>query len=147
IAGEGGERPKLEGQIRALGLEGEVELLGRRSDVYSLYEEAAFLVLPSRFEGFGMVLVEAMSFGCPVVAFDCPCGPAEVVRDGVDGLLVPNGDVGALAGAMERMMSDEALRDSLGRAGTDARVRFGIDTVSAMWRAIFNEALAPYGKR
>jgi len=142
IAGEGSERARLEAQIRDLGLGGEVELLGRRNDVYELYEEAAFLVLPSRFEGFGMVLVEAMAFGCPVVAFDCPCGPAEVVRDGLDGLLVPNGDVDALAAALGRMIGDPSLRESLGRAGLEARERFGIDTVAAQWKALFDEVLS-----
>ena len=102
--------------------------------------------VPDRLPRKGAVLVGSRQHP-KWIAFDCPCGPAEVVRNGVDGLLVPNGDVGALAGAMERMMSDEALRDILGRAGTDARVRFGIDTVSAMWRPLFDEALAPYGKR
>lgn len=142
IAGEGPDRRSLEALIRERGLKDEVELLGRRSDVYSLYEEAAFLVLPSRYEGFGMALVEAMAFGCPVVAFDCPCGPAEIVRDGIDGLLVPNGEVGALAAAMERMMGDEALRDRLGRAGPEVRERFGIDKVAAMWEGLFGEVLA-----
>lgn len=142
VAGEGPERTALEALIRERGLEGEVELLGRRADVYSLYEAASFLVLPSRYEGFGMVLVEAMAFGCPVVAFDCPCGPAEVVRDGVDGLLVPNGDVKALAATMERMMGDEALRDRLGRSGPEVRERFSIEKVAALWRGLFDEALS-----
>lgn len=142
IVGEGCERPRLEAQIRRLGLENEVELLGRRNDVYDLYQEAAFLVLPSRYEGFGMVLVEAMAFGCPVVAFDCPCGPREIIRDGIDGLLVPDGDVPALAAAMERMMGDEALRGRLGKAGPAVRERFGIDKVAVMWKDLFDEVLA-----
>jgi GalNAc-alpha-(1->4)-GalNAc-alpha-(1->3)-diNAcBac-PP-undecaprenol alpha-1,4-N-acetyl-D-galactosaminyltransferase len=142
IAGEGDERTRLEARIRELGLQADVELLGRRNDIYSLYEEASFLVLPSRYEGFGMVLVEAMSFGCPVVAFDCPCGPAEIIRDDIDGLLVPNGDVTALAAAMERMMSDEALRLRLGLAGPEVRQRFGIDKIAGMWDALFTKVLA-----
>jgi len=146
VAGEGPERAALEALIRERGLEGEIELLGRRADVYALYEAASFLVLPSRYEGFGMALVEAMAFGCPVVAFDCPVGPAEVVREGVDGLLVPNGDVEALAATMERMMGDEALRDRLGRAGPEVRERFGVDKVAAAWAGLFNEALSEAGR-
>ena len=142
IAGEGAERTALESLIRERGLEGEVELLGRRTDVYALYEEAAFLVLASRYEGFGMVLVEAMAFGCPVVAFDCPCGPAEIVRDDIDGLLVANGDVDELAAAMGRMISDDALRERLGRAAPEVRDRFGIDKVAGMWSELFAEVIA-----
>jgi len=137
IAGDGPDRPALERRIKDLGLEGQVCLLGRRSDVYALYERAAFLVLASRHEGFGMVLVEAMAFGCPVIAFDCPCGPREIIHDGLDGLLVPDGDIDALAAAMERLASDAELRDRLGREGLAVRERYGSYKIAASWEALF----------
>jgi len=142
IAGEGAERKALEGLIRSRGLEDVVLLLGRRDDIYELYQKSMFLVLSSRFEGFGMVLIEAMAFGCPVVAFDCPCGPGEIIHDGIDGLLVPHCDVDALAAAMERMLRDDVLRDRLGQAGPTVRERFGIDKIAMQWKRLFEEVLA-----
>ena len=76
-------------------------------------------MLSSRFEPFGLVLIEAKSFGLPVVSFDCPYGPREIVRDGTDGRLVPNGDVAALAAALRRCLTDGDLRRRYGTAAYD----------------------------
>lgn len=111
IYGEGEERASLETQIKQLGLQN-LHLKGNSQHIMTAYDEAAFYVMSSRFEGFGMVLIEAQSRGLPLVSFDCPSGPAEIIDDGQDGFLVDDGDVEKLAAQMMVLMSDDALRQA-----------------------------------
>ena len=92
--------------------------------------------LSSRFEGFGMVVIEAMSRGLAVVSFDCPRGPGEIITDERDGLLVPPGDVGALAAALDRVMSDEALRARLGAAARHTAEAYRPEAIARRWEAL-----------
>jgi glycosyltransferase involved in cell wall biosynthesis len=93
-------------------------------------------VLSSRFEGLPMVMVEAMSLGLPVVSFDCPTGPREVIQHGRSGLLVPDGDVDALAAGMLELVEDDARRRELG-AGAAARAKdFSLDSIGPRWEAL-----------
>ena len=100
ILGEGEDRPKLEALVRELRLEEDVALPGFVDNPYKYMKRAAVFVLSSQWEGFGNVLVEAMACGCPVVATDCPSGPAEILENGKWGRLVPPGDPEALAKAI-----------------------------------------------
>jgi len=100
ILGEGPERVRLNTVIRDLHLEADVELGGFAPDPYAYMRRAAGVVLSSRYEGFGNVLVEAMACGTPVVSTDCPSGPSEILEGGRYGPLAPVGDDGRLADAM-----------------------------------------------
>lgn len=115
IAGRGSLHHALERQAGRLGLQGRVHLAGPTEDPTPTLAESDVFVLPSRFEGFGIALIEAMAAGLPVVAFDCPAGPREIVRHGIDGLLVPDGDIRALSAALEEVMSDPTRRAALAR--------------------------------
>ena len=113
------------------------QLHGRTDDVEKEYCNSSIFVLSSRFEGFGMVLTEAMACGLPVVSFDCPWGPQSIITDGEDGILVENGNVEALASSLSKLMSDEILRQSMSKAGLKNVQRFSIDYVADQWRRLF----------
>lgn len=116
-------------------------LNGPVEDVVKAYQESSIFVLSSRFEGFGMVLIEAMACGLPVVSFDCPAGPDEIITDGVDGLLVPSGDVYALAEKLMLLMSDENLRRRLGQQARQTAQRYEMTTIADQWTALFEKVI------
>ena len=113
-------------------------LYGSTPDIKKEYLNSSLFVFSSRFEGFGMVLIEAMACGLPVVSFDCPCGPKDIVRHDEDGMLVPSGDTDSLADAMHKLMSDDDLRkDMASKAIINVR-RFQLDEIAQRWKTLFN---------
>ena len=113
-------------------------LYGSTPDIKKEYLNSSLFVFSSRFEGFGMVLIEAMACGLPVVSFDCPCGPKDIVRHDEDGLLVPSGDTDSLADAMHRLMSDDDLRkDMASKAIINVR-SFQLEEIAQRWKTLFN---------
>jgi glycosyltransferase involved in cell wall biosynthesis len=136
IYGGGRLRKDLTQQIDALGLTGRVHLMGRVDGLGPAMAEASIYALSSRFEGFPMVLLEAMSKGLAVAAFDCPNGPADAIEDGVDGRIVPAEDVDALGAALLALAEDEALRRRLGAAAVRAAQRYKLKAIGARWDAL-----------
>ena len=137
ILGDGPLLKELQAQVASFGLSGRIELPGRVSDPYFELSRADIFVLSSRFEGFPNALLEAMACGLPVVSFDCPSGPREIIRDGVDGLLVPPEDVNALAATLGRLMGDDAERKRLAKRAPEVLNRFGLDEVMGKWDELF----------
>ena len=136
IWGEGPEREPLERLRASLGLESWVALPGETRTPAATLARGRMAVLSSRLEGFPNVLLEAMVQGIPVVAFACPHGPAEIVRDGIDGRLVPAGDVERLAGAIGDLLADEGRRAALAARAPEVRERFGLERVGRAWDAL-----------
>lgn len=136
ILGDGPLRPDLESLRDTLGLEDRVHLPGRVKNPHEVLAQAELFVLPSRSEGWPMALGEAMSCGLPVIASDCRTGPREMIRDGVDGVLVPPEDVEALATAMGQLMSDESARKRLASRAVEITERFGLEKVMRMWEEV-----------
>ena len=123
-----------------LGIDGHrCHLNGPVENVVKTYQDSTIFVLSSRFEGFGLVLVEAMACGLPVVSFDCPAGPDEIISDGVDGLLVPSGDVQALAEKLMAMMADEDLRQRLGQQARQTAKRYDMAAIANQWKTLFKK--------
>jgi glycosyltransferase involved in cell wall biosynthesis len=134
ILGEGGERQALETQLRELGLGERVKLPGRAGNVGDWYRRADIFVLSSRFEGFPNVLLEAMACGCPAVSFDCQTGPREIIRNGVDGILVaPKSGADGLAMAIRRLLADEPLRLNMAANATAIRQRYSMEVIRESW--------------
>ena len=105
----------------------------------SVYEQASLLALTSRYEGLPMALLESQAFGIPAVAFDCQCGPKEIIRDGETGILVPEGDIAGLAKALQRLMQDDGLRKKMGEAAFRQAVRWDTDAIMQQWTTLFEE--------
>lgn len=101
------------------------------------YLEASILVMTSRTEGFGMVLIEAMAFGLPVIAYDCPVGPGSVITNDVDGYLIENGNEEQFIEKLSVFMENEDLRKQLGQNGQKSALRFNIETIMNQWNELF----------
>lgn len=140
ILGEGSLRSELERQVQVLGLTGRVHLPGRAGNMGDWYARADLYVMSSRYEGFPNALGEAMAYGCAVVSYDCDTGPRDLIRHGVDGLLVkPVGDVLALARALGQLMRDDALRTRMAAKAVEVRERYSMENILAMWEKLFDE--------
>ena len=139
VFGEG-ERFPYEQLIDNLGIDrARCALNGRTTDVEKEYCDSSIFVLSSRFEGFGMVIVEAMACGLPVVAFDCPWGPQAIISDGEDGLLVENGNPSALAQGLIALMKDDGKRKIMSEAALRNVQRFQIEHIAQQWKKLFVE--------
>ena len=126
----------LERLVRERGLSAQVRLPGFTTRPFDVLRSADLFVLPSRSEGFPNALCEAMSCGCPVIAADCSSAVREIVRDGLDGVVVPAGDAQALAQAIDRLMASDDERRRLGARAVDVVDRFALEKAMAQWDAI-----------
>ncbi|QEM10955.1 glycosyltransferase family 4 protein [Mucilaginibacter rubeus] len=142
VVGDGEERATLVEQIAKLGLKDRVLLPGSRNNLQNYYSQAEIYVLPSRNEGYPNALVEAMSFGCPSVAFDCNFGPAEIIANNENGILVNNGSVKGLSDAIARLASDQVLRDELGSKARIISQTNHPDKILGEWEALIKKHAA-----
>jgi glycosyltransferase involved in cell wall biosynthesis len=143
IYGAGVERDRLAGQIAALGLRDRVELMGRTQHLGDAMAAASIYALSSRFEGFGMVIIEAMSHGLPVVSFDCPHGPHDILGGDRGGVLVPPEDVEAMAAALLELIGDPARRRAIGDAARHRSRDFELAAIGPRFESLLASLRRP----
>jgi glycosyltransferase involved in cell wall biosynthesis len=144
IVGEGPVRPFLTALASELGLADRVLMAGFIADPAAWYAHGDLFVLPSRWEGFGHVIVEAMACGLPVVAFDCPYGPVDILGDGQGGVLVPPEDVGALARAIDDLLGAPDARNRLASQVRGVADRFAQQRITLQYGQLI-ESVAQRG--
>lgn len=138
IFGEGPLRQQLQEQIERQGLSDVVYLKGRSGDISREYVSHSVYVMSSRAEGFPLVLMEAASCGLPLVSFDCPSGPSEIIENGKNGFLIDRvGDVQAMAERICQLMENESLRRKLGHQAKVMASRFSIERMREDWMKLF----------
>ncbi len=138
ILGEGEQRAELEALVTTFALDDRVHLPGWIPDVADELSRADLFVLPSRFEGFGNVVAEALACGVPVVTFDCPSGPGEIVRHDIDSLVVPPDDLDGLESALSQLMTDDQLRQQMADRAPEVLDRFSESRFLAQWDAVLD---------
>ncbi len=136
ILGDGPQRAALDAEIQGLGIESSAFLPGHVGNVWPWLTHATVFALCSRYEGFALVLLEALSAGVPVVAMDCQAGPREILQDGYFGLLVPEGDETAFQEALARLLTDTKLRKELSRKGRERARNFTPEHIMPKWEAL-----------
>lgn len=141
VYGEGDSAPYQE-QIRALDLQSVCFLHPSCSDIEDKYLGSSLFAFSSRYEGFGMVLTEAMACGIPPVSFDCPCGPKDIIHDGQNGLLVESGNIEMFADKICYLIENEDIRKRMGENARESSRRFCIDRIMFKWKELFEELLS-----
>lgn len=134
-----GDRTLYELMIDELHIDrGRCSLHGRTSEVRTEYVKSSLAVCSSRFEGFGLAIIEAMACGLPVISYDCPWGPRSIIANGENGVLVENGNVNDLADAMKNLMENSDLRSMMSKKAIQNVQRFKIERIAQAWKQLFN---------
>lgn len=138
IIGDGPLKDHLKNLIRENNCEGKISVESSSEDIRKEYLGASLYLMTSYGEGFGMVLIEAMECGLPCIAFDCPVGPGEIIRDG-NGILVPDGDIDAYASAVKKLIDDSAFRKKIAIKGKLSVKRYSPEKIAVMWRSFYEK--------
>ena len=139
IWGNGAERDNLKQSIHTEGLEDSVFLMGATADLPAKLSQASIFAFSSLYEGFAMVLTEAMSCGLPVVSYACPYGPEEIITDGKDGFLIPVGDEDKLTDRITCLIENETIRKEMGEAALEKSKQFEMKQIIEQWMTLFQD--------
>ncbi len=142
IFGQGEWKEMLQGMIDERGLQDCVRLNGPTKDIGKEYAESSMLVMSSHYEGFPMVMIEAMACGLPAVCFDFKCGPRDIIVEGENGLIVPDGDIEGLAEAIVRLMRDDEQRKRMGENAKRVVETYSEEKVMRQWVSLYEEIVA-----
>lgn len=139
IYGEGPEKKRLQQAILERGLDKNVFLEGICTDLTKMYQTSSFFLFTSLAEGFGMVLIEAMSLGLPCISYDCSCGPSEIIDNGVNGWLVPIGDTKMLTEKTIELIRNSEMRIKMGSAAYEKSKYYFPENIMPRWELLFNK--------
>ncbi|MFD1613941.1 glycosyltransferase family 4 protein [Gelatiniphilus marinus] len=141
IYGKFDEQLHLRENSQTLGISKSVTFYKPVKNIEDKYKEASIYVMPSRFEGFGMVLIEAMSYGLPCVSFNCPYGPSDIISQYKDGILVENGDIDEFAKSISQLIENESLRRELGKNAQVKATHYLPEKIMAKWDGLFKSLI------
>ena len=139
IYGDGPEKENLQNKINKLGLEKSFLLKGAVKDIQDKYLESSIYVMSSRYEGMPMVLLETMACGLPVISFDCPCGPKDIIKNNENGFIVKFGNIEQMAEKIEELIIDEEKRKLFGKNARKNIQRYSQDKIMNQWKELFEE--------
>ena len=137
----GGDKEEYQKQANTLMLQDVIKCYGPVDNIIEKYQESSIFVLSSRFEGFGLVLAEAMSVGVAPVAFACPCGPRDIIHHGEDGILCENGNITELANGICRLIENEEERKKMGANAAKNIQRYSLDNIMQLWDSLFQNII------
>ena len=146
IIGDGPAEEALKGEAKSRGLIDRVMFVGHTDQAHKYYEESDVFVYASPKEGFGMVIAEAQASGLPVICYDCLAGPRDIVCDGESGILIPLGDVEALADAMRQLAFNDELRLTMSKKASRVFERLGVQALMPTWGNAFKATKPGSGK-
>lgn len=141
IYGEGIRKEELNRQIKNFHLEKVITIHPPTKNISQEYLNSSLFVLSSNYEGFALVLIEAMGCGVPCVSFDCPNGPADIIQNERNGILVKNGDIKGLADAICLLLRDEELRKKMGKNAKESVIKYSSENIMQKWERLFRELL------
>ena len=139
IYGEGNERNNLKNQITRLNIEKHVLLKGKTPDIYRAMSSSSIFILSSIYEGFGLVIVEAMSCGLPIISYACPCGPKDIITDGKDGFLVPCYNEEILTQKICYLIENEKKRQNMGLNAIEKAQKYQTNIIIQQWMNLFQK--------
>jgi glycosyltransferase involved in cell wall biosynthesis len=139
IIGDGADKNTIKAKIKNLGLKSSIDIVDATSGIGELYLSSSLYVMTSRFEGLPMVLLEAESYGLPIISFDCLTGPGDIIRDGENGYLVPLGELQLMADKIIALMTDPSKRKAMGERAREDAFRFLKEVIVQKWEQLFDE--------
>lgn len=141
IIGSGEEESLLKQMSRELRIDNSVEFIPSTNNIGDYYRNASIYAMSSRYEGFGLVLIEAKSYGLPIVSFDCRMGPREIVRNNIDGIVVADKDTVSFISSLQKLMRDKELRVKMSKETREDANRFMPETIVNQWEELFTNLL------
>ena len=141
IYGKSNQNQELQKNSKTLKINNNIAFFEPVKNINDKYQQASIMVMTSRTEGFGMVLIEAMALGLPCVAYDCPCGPRAVIQNNENGFLIENGNIDSFVQQLELLIEDENLRIQMGKKAQESIKIYDLECIMQQWKSLFENLM------